>query len=467
MRFSNLRDGLAVWLPVALTLATLAQCAVGFAPLRGLALVLLVVWLAAVWPRMRTTERLFLAAALAGAVGVVWLDADWPSTLGTALDRGTTFVALMTALGLLRDAARTSRAVRRCGQWLIMQSPSRRFMAIALGGHGFGIALNMGAVTLLGTLINRANTLAAAGGDAGIVAIREERMNVALLQGFFAMLVWSPMAISVAFTLAMVPGVTWFEMGPPAMALAALFLAVAWIVDRLRWPPSKRRAPPRLGPVPPATAALPMLGIIVGLVASVLAAKAVAGIGMVEAIAWIACVFAIGWLAVQYVRRWPRVALPALVRRLRRHVRRYVPDARGEQIVLGSASSLGVTLTLLLKGLGVSALLDAAALPGPVLALAVVVFIIAGSQLGIVALVTSAVAGAAVLGMQASPLDALGLVLAIQVGWSLSATLSAYSGGSMILARILGRNPTVFRIWNLPWAAACLALYGALLVLLD
>jgi hypothetical protein len=61
----------------------------------------------------------------------------------------------------------------------------------------------------------------------------------------------------------------------------------------------------------------------------------------------------------------------------------------------------------------------------------------------------------------------LGLVLAIQVGWALSATLSPYSGGSMILARILGRNPTVFRIWNQPWAAACLALYGALLVLLD
>lgn len=467
MRFSNLRDDLAVWLPVVLTLATLVQCAVGFAPLRGLTFALLVAWLVAVWPRMRTTERLFLVAALAGAAGVVRLDANWFSTLGTALDRGTTFVALMTGLGLLRDAARTSRAVRRCGEWLIAQSPSRRFMAIALGGHGFGIALNMGAVTLLGTLINRSNTLTAAGGDPAIVAIREERMNVALLQGFFSMLVWSPMAISVAFTLAMVPGVTWFQMGPPAMALAVMFLAVAWIVDRLRWPPSKRRAPPRLGPVPPATAALPMLGIIVGLVASVLATKAATGIGMVEAIAWIASVFAIGWLAFQYVRRWPRVALPAMGRRLRRHVRRYVPDARGEQIVLGSASSLGVTLTLLLKGLGVSALLDAAALPGPVLALAVVIFIIVGSQLGIVALVTSAVAGAAVLGMQASPLGALGLVLAIQVGWSLSATLSAYSGGSMILARILGRNPTVFRIWNLPWAAACLLLYGALLVLFD
>jgi hypothetical protein len=79
----------------------------------------------------------------------------------------------------------------------------------------------------------------------------------------------------------------------------------------------------------------------------------------------------------------------------------------------------------------------------------------------LVALITSAIAGAAVLGMQASPLSALGLVLAIQVGWSLSATLSAYSGGSMLLARIIGRSPAMFRTWNLPWAAACFVLYGA------
>jgi len=45
----------------------------------------------------------------------------------------------------------------------------------------------------------------------------------------------------------------------------------------------------------------------------------------------------------------------------------------------------------------------------------------------------------------------------------LSATLSPYSGGSMILGRILGRNPTIFARWNLPWAVVCLAAYGALL----
>jgi hypothetical protein len=252
-------------------------------------------------------------------------------------------------------------------------------------------------------------------------------------------------------------------MGPPAAALAALFVAIGWAVDRVRWPPAKRRAPPRTEPAPPARHAAPMLAIVAGLVASVLALKALSGIGMVEAIAWVAALFALCWLWLQYARLGAGRATAAWAARLGRHVGAYVPDMRGEQVVLGAASALGVTLAVLLKSFGVSALLDSLALPGPVLALGIALFIIVGSQFGIVALITSAVAGAAVLGMQASPLSALGLVLAIQVGWALSATLSPYSGGSMILGRILGRNPAIFARWNLPWAAACLAAYGALL----
>jgi hypothetical protein len=455
---------LASWLPVSLAVTVLLQCIVGYAPLRPVALVLTVVWLAAVFPATRATERMFLTAASASALAVVAIGADWRAILGTGLDRATMFVALLTSLGLLRDAARTSRAVRRAGIWLIRQSPSWRFLAIALGGHGFGIALNMGAVTLLGTLIKRSNTLAAAGGDAQVVVIREERMNVALLQGFFSMLVWSPMAISVAFTLSMIPAVTWFDIGPPALAIAILFLATGWAVDRIKWPPSRRRSIPQPGPRPPARDALPMLGIIVGLVSSVLGAKALFGLGMVEAISWFAALFAFGWFYVQYARLGAGPAFAATGRRLRRHVDRFVPDTRGEQIVLGAASFLGVTLATLLQDLGVSAWLDAWQPHGAVLALAIVVFIVVGSQFGVVALVTSAIAGGAVMGMARMPMTPLELVLTLQVGWCLSATLSAYSGGTMLMARIIDRDPSIFRRWNLPWVAVCFVLYAAIAI---
>jgi uncharacterized membrane protein len=452
----------AAWLPVAITAAVLAQSVLGAGALRPVVAALIVAWLAVVFRRTRATERAFLSGAAASAGAVLALGGNWPAILGVGLDRAAEFVALMTSLGLLRDAARTSRAVRRAGDWLIRQSPSWRFLAIAMGGHCFGIALNMGAVTLLATLIKRSNTLEAAGGDREVVAIREERMNVALLQGFFSMLVWSPMAISIAFTLSMIRSVTWFDIGPPALGIAALFLAVGWAVDRIKWPPSRRRSVARTDPPPPASDVLPMAGIIVGLVASVLGAKALFRLGMIESIAWFAGLFAMGWLYVQYARAGASTAFDATFRRMRAHLHAHVPEARGEQIVLGAASFLGVTLAALLQDLGASALLDLWRPSGLVLAMAIVLFVIVGSQFGVVAMVTSAIAGGAVLGMKEMPMTPLQLVMSLQVGWALSATLSAYSGGTMLMARIIERDPSVFRTWNLPWACVCFALFAAI-----
>ncbi|MEJ0068406.1 MAG: hypothetical protein WDO24_06400 [Pseudomonadota bacterium] len=44
--------------------------------------------------------------------------------------------------------------------------------------------LNLGAVALLGSMVQQSNTLAAAGGDAAVQAIRHRRMATAMLRGF-------------------------------------------------------------------------------------------------------------------------------------------------------------------------------------------------------------------------------------------------------------------------------------------
>lgn len=446
-------------LPVPLLVFVLAGPILGTGTMRPWSALALAGWLIAVLPLTRPTERAFLAAAALSA-GVVALTLPGAgATLALALDRALVFVAIMHALGLLRDAARTSRAVRDCGAWLIAQAPAWRFVAIAGGGHAFGIALNMGAVTLLGTLVNRANTLDAAGGDPRVVAIRRERMNVALLQGFFAMLVWSPMAISIAFTLAMIPSLTWFDIAPPALAFTAVFLALAWAIDRLKWPPNRRLSPAIARPAPPVRRALPMAGLILALVALTLSLKAAFRYPMLEAIATVAFAFALPWLYLQCRARTVHAGA-ATLRRLRAHLRWRMPEARPEAIVLAAASFLGVTLGALARQAGLSDLLDALAPPAWVLALGVAALVIGGSQLGIVALVTSGIAGGAVLGMTNSPLAPLALALSLQIGWALSSVLSAYSGGTMLLSRIAGASPAEFRRWNLPWAATCFVLFG-------
>lgn len=421
----------------------------------------LLIWLAGALPRTGRSERGFLTAVAASIVCLLVAAAAPGAILIQAADRGAQFVGMMVALGLLRDAARNSSIVRDCGIWLIAQKPAWRFLAIAAGGHGFGVALNMGAILLLGTLIKRSNTLAAAGGDARVVAIREERMNVALIQGFFSMMLWSPMAISVAFSLALVPGVTWFDIGPPALGLTALFFALAWLLDRIKFPPGRSLAPPRAQASPPVTMALPMAGLILGLVGLVLSVIAYLHYGMIDAITAVAALFGLGWLYAGYHGRTPR-PLTASIQHLRRHAVEVVPEMRPETIVLASASFLGVALAFLTRQWGVSGLLDILNAPAWALSVGIVLFIVAGGQIGVVAMVTSAIAGGAVLGMSASPLAPVALVLTLQVGWTLSAVLSAYSGGTMLLARIAEVSPAVTRRWNLPWAAVCFGVYAAL-----
>lgn len=447
--------------PLLLLALILAVPIAGPGALRWPIYATLLIWLAGVLPRTGRSERGFLTAVAASVVCLSVVAAQPGAILIEAADRGAQFVGMMVALGLLRDAARNSSIVRDCGIWLIAQKPAWRFLAIAAGGHGFGVALNMGAILLLGTLIKRSNTLEAAGGDARVVAIREERMNVALIQGFFSMMLWSPMAISVAFSLALVPGVTWFDIGPPALGLTALFFALAWLLDRIKFPPGRSLAPPRAQASPPVTMALPMAGLILGLVGLVLSVKAYLHYGMIDAITAVAALFGLGWLYAGYHGRTPR-PLTATIQHLRRHAVEVVPEMRPETIVLASASFLGVALAFLTRQWGVSGLLDILNAPAWALSVGIVLFIVAGGQIGVVAMVTSAIAGGAVLGMSASPLAPVALVLTLQVGWTLSAVLSAYSGGTMLLARIAEVSPAVTRRWNLPWAAVCFGVYAAL-----
>ncbi len=421
----------------------------------------MLIWLGGVLRQTGRAERGFLAAV---AASIVWISISAPvpgAILIQAADRGAQFMGMMVALGLLRDAARNSGIVRDCGVWLIAQKPAWRFLAIAVGGHGFGVALNMGAILLLGTLIKRSNTLEAAGGDPRVVAVREERMNAALMQGFFTMLLWSPMSISVAFSLALVPGVTWFDIGLPALALTALFLAIAWLLDRIKFPPGRRIAPPRVEAPPPVAIALPMAGLILALIALVLGVKAFLHYGMIDAITAVAAVFGLGWLHAGHRGQGQR-PFAAMRRHLRRHAVEVMPEMRAETIVLASASFLGVALAFLTRQWGASDLLDALNAPGWLLAAGIVLFVVAGGQVGVVALVTTAIAGGAVLGMGASPLSPVALALSLQIGWALSAALSAYSGGSMLLARIAEVSPVVTRRWNLPWATLCFGFYTVL-----
>ena len=437
---------------------TLVAAFAGLGGLKPLAAAAMLLWVLVNLTLTTLTERIFLGVATAAAIAVVAVTPGPAHVLLQALERANLLFAFVISLNFLRDAAQSSVAVRRAGHYLIAQSPPRRYAALTLGAHVFGIVLNLGALNMLGALVRRSNTLAAAGGDPNIVRIRAQRMTTALVRGFCAMLMWSPMGISVALTLSLIPSLTWFDIGPPAAACAFAFLAIGWVIDRLDWPPALRRAPPRTVPPPPARDVLPMLGITVILVVGVLATKLVLGSTILIAVMTAVPLMALVWIGLQYRRGGARLMAAAVGRRLRRHAMGHMAQARPEAMVMISAAFMGVALATLIDVGGAMTWLAAQGASPAWLAIAVFAAIVLAAQLSISPIVGATIMGLAVANLDPPVLPPLALALALQTGWSLAAVTSPYSGGMLLLARVVGERPLSIQLWNLKYAAVCSAL---------
>ena len=448
---------LIVWVGIG----TLVQEAGHVLALRSLTHAGVLLWFGLNLLRYRGVERIFMAASLL-VVPLVYAFADQPGhVLALALDRAGLFLTFVSSLNLLRDAAQSSVAVRRAGMFLISQSPPLRYAALTVGCHLFTIALNMGALVLLGAMVRRSNTLAAAGGDATVVGIRLQRMTTALLRGFGTTLMWTPTGVSLGYTLSLVPAVGWFDVVLPLVGLAVAWMALGWIVDRLQWPPSARSAalppPPYVSPLE----ALPMLGITALLLISVIVAKMVYGSSLLVATLATVPFVAVIWLFMQYRRFGGRAARAITVRRLKRHALYLLPQTRPECVVLAAAAFVGVGLSAIVQAGGASVWLSSLDLPPALIAIAVFLLIIGLAQVAITPLVIATIVGTTVSHMTPMPIPPLALVIAIQAGWSLASAASPYTGGMLTLARVVDKRAPDLLRWNLVWGFCAAGLISA------
>lgn len=198
-----------------------------------------------------------------------------------------------------------------------------------------------------------------------------------------------------------------------------------------------------------------MLGITTLLIIGVIVVKLVLGISLLYAVMTAVPFMALIWIAAQYARFGMRFIATASVRRLRQHALVLLPQARPEAIVLAGAGYIGVALAALVDAGGLSALLSTLTLPPAVLAFGAFLLILLPAQIGVTPLVTATIVGSTIAQMNPVPLPPLALVLAMQAGWSLSSSTSPYTGGPLMLARLMGKKPAVIQQWNARYAAAC------------
>jgi hypothetical protein len=406
------------------------------------------------FPRQRRyAQVLFLAMTAVGMAGVV-ASPDPAALFLAGWRRGAAYAAFFLALTALRDAAETSRLVRRCGQHLVAQPPGRRYAALTAGGHVFGIILSYGAIDLLAAMVGRANRA----GSTEERAARSRRMLMAINRGFAVMNCWSPLNIMTAVVSTAVPAAPMRLLLVLAFIASLGFMTLGWLEDRLT-------ATPVQGAPPETTESWAIHLRIVALVGLVMllaeTTSGVVGVSLVAAVTL--CVPLVGatWMLVQAASF---IARPGSGRRaaavLRRRFDRYlprVPGFRGEATVLASSGFIGVTIGGILAGDALGPWLGH--LPPVAIPMLVPVLLIATGQLGLNPIAVVALLGAALPDPTRLGVSPATLAFSCMLGWGLGVGMTPMSASAITTARWAGVSPfTICTRWNGLYTFAALLL---------
>jgi hypothetical protein len=403
------------------------------------------------FPRQRRFAKiLFLALTGIGLIGVV-TSAHPVALFLSAWRRGAAYAAFFLALSSLRDAAETSKLVRRCGQHLVVQPPGRRYAALTGGGHLFGIILSYGAIDLLGAMVMRANTLQAASGSEQVRDLRTRRMLMAIYRGFAVMNCWSPLNLMTAVVSTAVPAAPMRLLLPIAFVVAVGMAAIGWVEDRV----SAARQMTAGGARPRTTESWWIHARIVALVALVMLLAELGSVfihvSLVAAVTLLVPLVGLGWAVVQAwdfivaARPIPRTAA-VLQRRVTRFFHR-VPNFRSEATVLAGSGFMGVAVGGALPAAGLAPYI--AHLPPIAVPLLVPVILIATGQIGLNPVAVIALLGAAMPDPVAFGISPAVLAFSCMLGWGLAVNMTPMSASAITTARWAGVSPwTVSTAWN-------------------
>lgn len=423
-----------------------------FSPLAGGALALFAILQ---WPGISLTYRIF--AILAPALGLLlWFnDAVSVQVLAEAVDRSAFFTLFLTSLAVLRESAKTSQLVRRCGTVLVNQPPGRRYLLMSFGSHLFGVMLNIGALNVLGTMVRRAIRPGADPESQRIAGIRRKRMLTATIRGFCGVPLWAPTSVTMLLVLSGIPELSWEQYAPLGLLWTLLFLFWGAVLDRLAY---KR---PKVHTVNGGNLVylLPLVALVALIPSLAFVVSQITGLSLFSALLMCAPIIGLTWIWVQYKGRPTRIKRGLLLRRMGRSFPVTFTNQRNEVVLFASSGFIGVILIPLIDPVVASEFLAQANISNATLMVSISLVMLMFAFIGVNAIITVTL----ILGVlqQLPDLNIQPQVQAsvIAITWAIFAGASPFTASLRFISGFSGISPLRFGIeWNGWFSASVLAI---------
>ncbi|WP_050932106.1 hypothetical protein [Aestuariivita boseongensis] len=381
-----------------------------------------------------------------------------------AIHRAGFLAFFLTSLGFLQYAAGRSPLMQRSGRILVHQPPGRRYVVLTFGAALFGMLMNLGTIGLLGTMIDKGTFGNAETPEAQRIAqIRRRRMTLAMLRGFCALPMFSPMTVTIALVTAAIPGLTWAQVAVWSAPLTVVFLLVGWAFDRRSYP---RRQAAHDGDTPPLSGLMPILLLALAVPGAAFAVSKVLGTSMIVALLIVLPIISTVWIWIQ--ERGSTGALLRTGREIWGGLLPSLPEMRSEITLFASAAFLGVMIaavidTDVLGGIIVNLGLSS----GAILALAA--WLIVGlSLVGISTIISVTILAATLPNLSALDLGPVMVGFMLVSAWTISVNVAPYAASVRLAARMIQADPADVGVrWNGYYGLATLCLLTLVLLSLG
>lgn len=389
---------------------------------------------------------------------LVWFTVDEPMVVVAEAARQAAFLmSFVLLVGLIQQAAQTSRDVKTCGEYLTNQPPGRRFVSIFLGTHYMSHVFNLGIIALIAPLIMKGTEDASDPRN----PIRRRRQISAMLTGFGWGVVWSPTAIAPLALLTLLPGAERLPWMFAGFLIALVVLLAGWAEDKARWKPGAFSQP--MAPPPFPKAAFAGFGALcLVLLFLTLSSMAMFDQSVVFGLMLASPVILVGWLMLQ--NRGDASATGARVAQI---YRSFLPNSAPIGVSLACSGFIGRIAAHLTPGQDIAEYLNIMAMPGWLFMLALSLLVMLMSWLALSPIMLAVFLGAVLAELPALPIDRTWAALAISSGWALTMMTSPFATTVLLNTQITGIPGMTYVGWNWRFSIISIGILAAAYWVID